>query len=266
MKLSKVTKIINNILKNCNIENPSLESIIITSHALKKDDLFILSNPDFNIDYLFYKKMIKYANDRIAGKPISYITHKKEFMGLQFYVNKHVLIPRPETENLVEEAIEYIKKYKLKNVLDVCTGSGAIAISIAYYTNCTVVASDISYKALQVANINKKLLKTNVFLVNCDVLSAFKSNFDIVVSNPPYILPSEYDFLSKEVRHEPHIALFCDDKFSIIKKIIEQSKYMAKFLIMEISPNIRPLLESYRELANIKQDYSGLDRIAIFRF
>jgi len=266
MKLFKVIKIINKILKLNNIENPSLESIIIASHALKKDDVFILSNPDFDIDYLIYKKMIRYTLERTTKKPISYITHKKEFMGLPFYVNKHVLIPRPETEFLVEEAMKYIENYKLKNVLDVCTGSGAIAISIAYYTNCNVVASDISYKALQVANINNKLLKTNVLLVNCDTLSAFKSNFDIIVSNPPYILPHEFYLLSNEVKHEPYIALFCDNEFSIIKKIIKQSKSIAKFLIMEISPAVRPLLESYRELAKIKQDYNGLDRIAIFRF
>ena len=266
MKLKEAIATINSMLKKHNIENFSLESTIIAAYVLKKDDVFVLSNPGLEINEIFFNDMLKCTKRRIYGEPLAYITHKKEFMGLEFYVNKNVLIPRPETENLTEEAICYIRNYNLNRVLDLGTGSGAIAISIEHFTNATVVACDISIKALKVANINKKLLKSNIYLVNGNLLSAFKSNFDIIVSNPPYILPSEFEGLSKEVKKEPKIALLCDENYFLIQSIIEQSKKISKLLLMEIAPNIRIFLEQFKELACIKKDYAGLDRIAIFRF
>ncbi|OSS41334.1 Protein-N(5)-glutamine methyltransferase PrmC [Desulfurella amilsii] len=266
MKLRKAMQAISSILRKHNVGNFLLESTIIAAYTLKKDDLFVLSNPDLEINQTFFYNMLKYARRRVYGEPLAYITHKKEFMGLEFYVNKNVLIPRPDTENLAEEAIYYIRNYSLKNILDLGTGSGAIAISIEHFTHATVIASDISYKALKVANINKKLLKSNIYLVNGNLLSAFKSNFDIIVSNPPYILPSEFNSLSKEVKNEPKIALLCDQNYFLIQNIINQSKNIAKFLLMEIAPNMSFFLEQISELVCIKQDYSGFDRIAIFRF
>jgi release factor glutamine methyltransferase len=266
MKLKEAIATINATLKKHNIENFLLESTIIAAYVLKKDDVFVLSNPDLEINEVFFNNMIKCAKRRIAREPLSYITHKKEFMGLEFYIDENVLIPRPETENLTEEAIYYIRNYNLNKVLDLGTGSGSIAISIEHFTHTTVIGCDISLKALKVASINKKLLKSNIYLVNTNLLSAFKSNFDIIVSNPPYILPSEFDGLSKEVKKEPKIALLCDKNYFLIQSIIEQSKKISKFLLMEIAPNMRSFLEQFKELVCIKQDYAGLDRIAIFRF
>lgn len=266
MKLRESIATIGAILKEHSIENFLLESTIIAAYVIKKNDVFVLSNPDLEIDEFFLNRMIKCAKRRISGEPLSYITHKKEFMGLEFYINENVLIPRPETENLTEEAISYIRKYNLKRVLDVGTGSGAIAISIERFTNTTVIACDISLKALKVASINKKLLQSRIYLVNANLLLGFKSNFDIIVSNPPYILPTEFDSLPKEVKKEPKIALLCDDNYFLIQDIIEQSRKISKFLLMEIAPNMRSFLEKFHELFCIKQDYAGLDRIAIFKF
>lgn len=266
MNLSIAIKKIHSYLTKNSIENPMLESLIIARFALKKDDTFILSNPNFSINLLDYKKMMTMAKKRTEGYPLSYMTHKKEFMGLDFYVNKNVLIPRPETENLVEHTIEYINKYHFKNILDLCTGSGAIAISIEHFTNINVIASDISYSALKVAFINKTLLNSNVFLINCDLLNCFKSDFDMIVSNPPYILPGEFETLSKEVKYEPKIALVCDEKYDLIEKIIKKSKNLTRHLMLEISPSMRDFLESFSELLYIKKDYAGNDRIAVFKF
>lgn len=266
MNLSIAIKKIHSYLSKNSIENPMLESFIIARFALKKDDTFILSNPNFSINLLDYKKMLTMAKKRTEGSPLSYITHKKEFMGLDFYVNKNVLIPRPETENLVEHAIDYINKYQFKNVLDLCTGSGAIAISIEHFTNINVMASDISYSALKVAFINKTLLHSNIFLINCDLLNCFKNSFDMIVSNPPYILPGDFETLPKEVKHEPKIALVCDEKYDLIAKIIKTSKNLTRYLMLEISPSMRDFLESYPEFLYIKKDYAGNDRIAVFKF
>jgi len=122
MKLKEAIATINATLKKHNIENFLLESTIIAAYVLKKDDVFVLSNPDLEINEVFFNNMIKCAKRRIAREPLSYITHKKEFMGLEFYIDENVLIPRPETENLTEEAIYYIRNYNLNKVLDLGTG------------------------------------------------------------------------------------------------------------------------------------------------
>ncbi|MGC8706570.1 N5-glutamine methyltransferase family protein [Desulfurella multipotens] len=266
MKLKTAISKINALLKKHGIESSILESTIIASYILKKDDCFILSNPDFQISESIFEKMFTMAANRVAGVPLAYLTHKKEFMGLNFYVNENVLIPRPETELLVQEAIGFIQKYNFKNIVDLCTGSGAIAISIEHFTCVNVAACDISYKALKVASINKKLHQSNVCLINSNLLFAFKGPIDMIVSNPPYILPSEFDSLSNEVKKEPKIALLCDEDYLLIKTIIEQSSRLAKFLLMEISPNMKIFLEQFDKLFCIKKDYAGLDRVAIFRF
>ncbi len=266
MKLQEALGKLKLFLREHSIENPMLESTIIASYALKRDDCFVISNPDFTIEEAIFKKMLEMAQKRASRVPLAYIIHKKEFMGLDFYVNKDVLIPRPETELVVQEALFFIKKYNFKKIIDLCTGSGAIAISIEHFSKIGVVGCDISYKALKVANINKKIHKSNVNFVNANLLDAFKGSFDIIVSNPPYILPSEFDILPGEVKKEPSIALLCDENYSLLKTIVRQSSQMSKFLIMEISPAVKNFIEQFNELFYIKQDYAGLDRIAVFKF
>lgn len=149
--------------------------------------------------------------------PIQYITNHQEFMKLDFYVDENVLIPQPDTEILVEEVIKYVEQNNLTTstfpikILDLCTGSGAIAISIAkYIENVEVTATDISSKAIQVAKLNaeKNLVHKKITFIESDMFENIQeSEFDIIVSNPPYIETSVIQTLSAEVQQEPHIAL-----------------------------------------------------------
>lgn len=149
--------------------------------------------------------------------PIQYITNHQEFMKLDFYVDENVLIPQPDTEILVEEVIKYVEQNKLSTssspikILDLCTGSGAIGISIAkYIDNCEVTATDVSNKAIQVAKLNaeKNLVHNKITFIESDMFENIKdTKFDIIVSNPPYIETNVIPTLSNEVQKEPHIAL-----------------------------------------------------------
>ena len=150
--------------------------------------------------------------------PIQYITNHQEFMKLDFYVDENVLIPQPDTEILVEEVIKYVQENKkLANsaepitILDLCTGSGAIAISLAkYIENCEITATDISSKAIQIAKLNaeKNLVHKKINFIESDMFENIpEKQFDIIVSNPPYIETDIIETLSTEVQKEPHIAL-----------------------------------------------------------
>ena len=132
-----------------------IESKILLKYILKKDERYILSNQDEILEVCKEAQFLKAVKEIKKGKPIQYITNKQEFMGLEFYVDENVLIPQPDTEILVQTAIEYGNKYKKAKILDLCTGSGAIAISVKkYIKDAEVSASDISKKALEVANKN----------------------------------------------------------------------------------------------------------------
>ncbi len=216
-----------------------------------------------------YKKLIR---RREKKEPVAYITHMKEFMGLPFYVDKSVLIPRPDTEVLVEKAIQTIGSQS-RTVLDLCTGSGCIGISIATYCpNAEVTASDISYKALRVAQKNAKT--SNIHLVQSNLFSKLsKNHFDILVSNPPYIKKEVVKGLEKDVRdYEPHLAL-CGGKdgLEFYRKIIEGSKdYLKKegIIFLEIDKDYAKeiqkmlLTNNYCDI-NIVKDLSGYDRVII---
>lgn len=152
-------------------------------------------------------------------KPIQYILGETEFYGLPFKVNEHTLIPRPETEELVEWVLKYSAKIKQISILDIGTGSGCIAVSLAkYLPNSKVYALDVSNEALNMAKQNAELNNVNVQFVNADILNSetwdFKDlKFDVIVSNPPYIREQEKKFMKPNVLdYEPHLALFVKDK------------------------------------------------------
>lgn len=153
-------------------------------------------------------------------EPIQYILEETEFFGLPFYVNKNVLIPRPETEELVELIINENKEKKELSILDVGTGSGCIAIALAkYMKQAQVSAWDISYKALDVAVLNSKKNSVDVSFKRVDVLSDYPNDkkFDIIVSNPPYVLDSEKVAMEQNVLdYEPHTALFVPDNHALL--------------------------------------------------
>lgn len=211
---------------------------------------------------------------RLQHMPLSKIFGWTEFYGYKFEVDKNVLSPRPETEILCEETIKIIKKYKMSRCLDLCTGSGAIAVTIALNTNTIVHACDISKSALKIAQKNAKNNNAKIKFFESNMFSDLKKDykFDIIVSNPPYIKSKEIALLDEEVKnYDPHIALDGgEDGFDFIKCIANNApKYLKKdgFVALEIGEGQAPLTkkilsENFKNIKIIK-DYSNIDRIVI---
>ncbi len=207
-------------------------------------------------------------------EPIQYILEETEFYGLKFYVNPNVLIPRPETEELVELIIAENKKPALK-VLDIGTGSGAIAIALAkHLSNTEVSAWDISYKAIDLAVMNSKINSVNISFKRVDILKDYPTDdkFDIIVSNPPYVLDSEKEEMDENVlKYEPHLALFVPDDKALLfyERIADVARNLLNDkgkIYFEINSSkgthtVEMLKnKDFKEIALIK-DLSGKDRI-----
>ena len=215
----------------------------------------------------------KYVKKRLGHMPIQYILNKAYFCGLPLYVNENVLIPRFDTEVLVEEVLKVSKKDKSKRILDICTGSGAIAIALKKLGGFERVdALDISDKALEVAKRNANELDLNINFLKSDMFSSLtcENKYDIIVSNPPYIQSDVVDTLESEVKDfEPRLALDGDADGMKFYKIIAENyeDYLADngILALEIgydeADDIRALFEGKNVL--IKKDLANLDRVAI---
>lgn len=175
-----------------------------------------------------YREIMRICDRRAKGEPLSNIFGFVEFYGLKFDVNKKVLSPRMETEILVEEAIKKINEFEAKNVLDLCTGSGAIAIAIAKYTDCKVSACDISKQALNIAENNAKKNGVKIDFYQSDLMKGLKKGkkYDIIISNPPYIKRSDLEKLDVEVKmFDPRLALDGgDDGLDFYRRIVEEAK------------------------------------------
>ena len=208
-------------------------------------------------------------------QPIQYIIGEADFMGEKFIVNPTVLIPRDETELLVRKAIEIIKNNKLKNILDMCTGSGCIACTIAKNTNATVIGSDISVDAIEVAykNMERMGLFNRALFRKSDLFSMIRDDekFDMIISNPPYIPFSQKINIQKEVTFEPDIALYTKDEkgLEFYEKIItEAPKYLNNggYLLFESgigeSNEVMNLMkDSGFGAIEVIKDLSGIDRV-----
>ena len=279
MKIKEVIEEGKNVLSKNNIE----DNVIVTRELLafvlgvEKQYLVIHLADELNAeDYIKFKENI---NKLINGKPLQYITNNQEFMGLNFFVNENVLIPQPDTEIIVEETLKKCKELLLKNgkikILDLCTGSGAIAVSLSIFLGdeAEVFASDISTKALEVAKYNNGKNNTNVRFIESNLFKNIQEQkFNIIVSNPPYIRSDVINKLSKQVQNEPHLALDGgEDGLKFYKKIIEQScNYIENgYLILEIGydqkEDVENLLKENKNYSEIKtiHDLSGNDRCVI---
>ena len=251
-------------------------SKMLLKHCLNVTDSYLLINVEEGIQKDIveeFKRDIEMLN---AGTPLQYITNKQEFMGLDFYVDSNVLIPQPDTEVLVEETINLCRENS--KVLDLCTGSGAIGISIAKnIKNADITMSDISEKALEIA---KKNARNNEVIERCnfvlsDMFENIQGNFDVIVSNPPYIKTEIIKTLDKEVQSEPHLALDGgEDGLHFYKLIAENAyKYLKQdgILALEIGYDQREevisLLNSIGKYTDIysKKDLAGNDRIIVCR-
>lgn len=212
-------------------------------------------------------------------EPIQHIIGFADFMGEKFIVNPSVLIPRDETEILVRKAIEIINKNDLKAALDVGTGSGCIACMIAKYTDCRVIGLDISTDALNTAldNASRLNLFNKAIFRKSDIFSNVKpdESFDIIVSNPPYIPPSEKENIQKEVTFEPENALYTTDEkgLEFYEKITsEASKILNKggYLLFELgigqSQEVKNFMKKDFENIEIIKDLAGIDRVIYGKF
>lgn len=216
-----------------------------------------------------YEVLLKQRSEHI---PLQYLTHRAYFMGLSLYVNEHVLIPRMDTEVLVETALKYAAKNA--RILDLCTGSGCILLALLQQReNCEGVGVDISPEALQVARKNARQLKIDAKFIESDLFSKVLGEFDLVVSNPPYIRSDVIPSLMEEVReHEPMLALDgCEDGLFYYRKMICQAKEYLKpkgVILFEIGYDqgeaVSDMLSGagYRQVQVIS-DLAGHDRVVM---
>ena len=217
-------------LKQKNISNPELDLRILLKHASKKNNEIILSN--LNLDNIDIIKFKYYLQKRINRQPIAKIIKNKPFWKNDFYVNNFVLDPRPETELIIEEALNIYRNKNLKlKILDIGTGSGCIAISLAKeFKNASITAIDISKKALEVAEKNLKIHNCyNQIQLKMIDFKNINSKFDLIVSNPPYLTNQQFNNADPEVKNfEPKLALVGgDDGLKFYK---EYSNYLKNLI------------------------------------
>lgn len=261
-------------LKENNIDDYNLKSKLLICALINKSKEYLIIH---NKEELAEEKILEIKNNLdkiIKGYPIQYITGKQEFMGLDFLVNENVLIPQPDTEVLAEEVINISKKIEKPEILDLCTGSGAIAVAVKKHVqNTNIIASDISYKALEVAKINAKNNNVEVQFIQSDLFNNIDNKFDIIVSNPPYIRTEVINKLSLEVQNEPHIALnggqdgldFYRNIVNNAYKYLEMDGYLALEIGYDQKQDVVKIIESshsYKEIY-LKKDLAGNDRIVI---
>lgn len=281
MKIKEVVEEGKKALDEINLEDSGIISRELLCYLLNKSKQYLVINMNEELDNDIYKTFIENINKIIAGTPIQYITNKQEFMGLEFYVDENVLIPQPDTEILVENVINIcnnIKESKTK-ILDLCTGSGAIAIALSHELNSRgteleVFASDISENALEVAHKNNKKNNTKVQFIHSDLFRNISDDdFNIIVSNPPYIRKNIIQTLSEQVKNEPIIALDGGtDGLFFYRKIAEQARKHIRnngYLCLEIGydqkEEVLNLLKQFKEYRDTKtiKDLSGNDRCII---
>ena len=249
-------------LKLEKISTPKLKARMLLQYVLKKPRQYLIVYDNQKLTEKEEQDYLRYIELLVQGEPIEHITHQKEFMKLNFYVDENVLIPRQDTEILVEEVIKIAKKIKAKKILDLCTGSGSIAVSLAkYLENIQLTALDISRKALDIAIANAKnnQVQEKITFVESNLFQALgKEKYDIIVSNPPYIRREELPTLDREVRKEPRLALDGgDDGLDFYRKIIDQGYEYLKYggyICLEIGFDQK---EEVMQIIKDKKQYMG---------
>lgn len=276
MKIKELLKIGTQKLKDKNIEDANLKAKILLKVYLNTSKEYLIIHEDDNMDFKIEEKFLKGVDRLLQDEPIQYIINNQEFMGLNFYVDKNVLIPQPDTEILVEEVISIVNSVdKHFKILDLCTGSGAIGVSLAkYLKNVEIYASDISKEALRIARNNAKSNNVDIKFMESNLFEQIDMNikFDIIVSNPPYIETDIINTLSEEVKKEPILALDGGkDGRDFYRKIAKESKeYLNEkgVLALEIGYNqketVKEILENegYKNIYS-KKDLSSNDRIVV---
>lgn len=252
---------------------PRLEAEVLLAHALEKDRIYLYTAYDAPVGRHERERLRGYIQRRVKHEPVAYITGYKEFMSLPFRVTPEVLIPRPETELLVETALQLASEFgDQPHICDVGTGSGAIAVSLArYLPGAAITAIDIAASALEVARSNAGLNQVEINFCHGDLLIPLEENdsFHIIVANLPYISKHEYLQLEAGVKgYEPAIALKGgEDGLDIYRRLLPQAMgtlCSGGYLLAEISSSQAPeILEMAREFSQIEvvKDFAGRDRM-----
>lgn len=276
MRIEELLRFGKEKLEQNKIEDATIISKILMQYVLEIDRSQLIINKNNEVDSKKEKEYKMYIEEIVKGKPVQYITNKQEFMGLNFYIDENVLIPQPDTEILVEEVIKRANKEKKLEILDICTGSGCIGISIAKnIENVKVTMLDISEKAIEVAKKNSMQngIENKVTFIQSNMFEKIEGKFDIIVSNPPYIKTNIIQILDRQVQNEPHIALDGgEDGLKFYKILISNApKYLKENgkVFLEIGYDQKQEVEDlakqskmYKKIETIK-DLSQNDRVII---
>jgi release factor glutamine methyltransferase len=260
------------LLEGSAIAAPRLTAEVLLGHALHAAREHLYAHPERELAEVEWIHYGRYLHERLQGKPTQYITGRQEFFGREFRVTSDVLIPRPETEHVVETALVLARGSR--QVLDIGTGSGALAVTLALELGSPTWATDISPAAAAVAAANARRLGAAVQVVISDLMQPIaSSSMDLIVSNPPYVPLSQKAGMQREVRDfEPHVALFAGlTGFELYDLIVADARRVLRpggWLILELGfgslNHVESLLRTWRDL-RIEPDLAGIPRVIAAR-
>jgi release factor glutamine methyltransferase len=265
------------LLEDARLAAPRLTAEVLLSHALREDRAFLYAHPERGLREVEWIHYGRYLHERLQGKPTQYITGRQEFYGREFRVTPDVLIPRPETELVVETTLEAGREagQGTRRILDVGCGSGAIAATLQIEMRALVYGADISAAALSVAADNARKLGAQVEFVRCDLMSAFADwSMDAIVSNPPYVPLGDRAGLQREVRdYEPEVALFAGPTgFEIYERLVADAERVLRaggWLVLELGYNSRDrvveMLGARWRDVRVLPDLAGIPRVLAAR-
>lgn len=268
-------------LEGCCLANPRLDAEVLLSSLLKKERTRLYSHPEETLTEKEFGEFQLWIERRKRGEPVAYIVGHKEFWSLPFEVNRHVLVPRPETEILVEEVLKVSPGQKGGNfkILEIGTGCGAICVALASeLREAHITATDMSQEAIAVAlkNAQNNGVENQISFLSGNLFQPVSGKFDVIVSNPPYISHEEYNHLPLEVRgFEPKSALLAGtDGTEFHREIIREGSLYLKtggWLFMEIGAGQKNIVENMLNESNLydniyfRLDYAGVSRVSVAR-
>jgi len=260
------------LLEEASVAVPRLTAEVLLSHALQCERVYLYAHPEQELREVEWIRFGRYLHERMQGKPTQYIVKRQEFYSRDFRVTPDVLIPRPETEHVVEVALNVARD--AGRILDVGTGSGALAVTLQLETGAGAFATDISPAAVGVAAGNAVRLGARVVFVVCDLLSAITDqSMDLIVSNPPYVPLGAREGLQREVRDwEPHVALFAGESgVELYARIAADAVRVLRpggWLIMELgfgtADRISAMLAGWTDV-RVEPDLAGIPRVIAAR-